>query len=343
MKWTTDRALQGRIGLALLLVLVLPFAFAYTMLFAMNTVGIELLRWTTDDPWNGGFYVHPLVVVGLVIVGFAAQYWLSERAALRSIGARRVDASEYPDVHAAVSRLATQADLPMPDVAVAETDVPNAFAIGRSVERATIVVTTGLLDRLDADQRDAVLAHEVAHVKNRDVAVMTFSYFLPTLTYGVAMVAYAVLGGVFRFLGDVHYVDEDSAKPLFVAIVVLTVSAAVTFAVSAVFWVGSFLLFRVLSRYREFAADRGAVALTGDPMALANALYVLDGTMADAPDTDLRAADGGLEAMYVLPVDSPQFGSNHGLLSTDLFPATHPPLWDRLDELRAMNRDLETA
>jgi heat shock protein HtpX len=339
MEWSTDRALQARMALTLAFVAVLPAAFAYTLLFAANTVGIELLRLATDDPWTGRFTLDPLAVLAAVVVGFLAQYLLGERAALRAIGARRVDAESHPDLHATVSRLAAGADLPTPDVAVAHTAVPNAFAVGRSPARATVVVTTGLLDDLDERELAAVVAHELAHVKNRDVSVMTLAYFLPTLTYLVAMAAYYVLTGVFHAVGSVAHVDDDGAKGLAVVVVVLVASAVVTLAVSALFWVGSFLLFRVLSRYREYAADRGAVALTGDPAALASALRTLDDSMGDLPDADLRERDGGLEALYVVPIDVPQFGDDRELLSRDLFPATHPPLDDRVDRLRAMTAE----
>ncbi|WP_435181580.1 M48 family metalloprotease [Halorussus sp. AFM4] len=342
MEWRSDRSLQLRMGLTLAFVLLLPFAFAYVMLFLLNTVGLELLEFATERPWNGEFYVDPLLLVGAVVVGFAAQYALGDRVALRSVGARRVDADERPELHAAVTRLSSQLDLPVPDLAVSRTDVPNAFTVGRSPASATVVVTTGLLDRLDAEELEAVLAHELAHVKNRDVTVMTLAFFLPTLTYFVAMAAYVVLQGVFHVLGGFRHADDDGAKGLAVAIVVLTVSAILTLAVSAAFWVGSFLFFRLLSRYREYAADRGAVSLTGNPGALASALRTLDETMTELPDDDLREQDGGLEALYVAPIDAPQFGADRDLISRDVFPATHPPTEDRIERLREMDRGLES-
>jgi heat shock protein HtpX len=197
-----------------------------------------------------------------------------------------------------------------------------------------VAVTTGLLDTLDEDERDAVLAHELAHVKNRDVSVMTLAYFLPSLTYVVATGAYFVLAGTFRFLGGLYHVDDgDDAKGVVVVVAVLVVSAVCTLLVSAVFWVLSYLLFRILSRYREYAADRGATAITGDPAALASALGTLDDGMSDVPDRDLRAADGGVEALYVAPIDTYQFGDDRELLSSDVFPDTHPPVEERIDRL----------
>ncbi len=173
-------------------------------------------------------------------------------------------------------------------------------------------------------------------MKNRDVAVMSLSYFLPSLTYLVAIAAFLVLKGLFRVVGSLHGVDDDEAKGLFVVLAVLTVSAVLTAAVSALFWLASFLVFRVLSRYREFAADRGAAAITGEPAALASALRTVDEGMESVPDEDLRSIDGGLEALYVAPVDDYQFGEDRELLSSDLFPDTHPPTGERIDRLEAM-------
>ena len=204
-----------------------------------------------------------------------------------------------------------------------------------------MVVTTGLLDLLDAEERDAVLAHELAHVRNRDVSVMTMAYFLPSLAYLVAIGAYLVLVGVFKALSGFRHVDDDGAKGLVVVVVVLVVSAVSTMLVSAAFWVGSFLLFRLLSQYREFAADRGAAAITGSPAALASALRELDDGMGELPDSDLRDADGGVEALYVAPIDDYQFGEDRELISSDLFPATHPPVEERIDRLRELAGEAE--
>jgi len=336
VEWEPDRGLAVRMGAALALVAVLPVAFVYAFVFAMNTVGVELLAWATDDPWNGRFYAHPLLVVAGVAVGFVAQFVLGDSVALRSVDARRVDREDYPDLVARVDRLAQVAGAPTPRVAVSRSAVPNAFAVGVRPSQATVVVTEGLLDALDDDELDAVLAHEIAHVRNRDVAVMSLSYFLPSLTYVVAIAAFYVLKGVFYVGGGLDDVDGDGAKGVVVAIAVLVVSALVTLAISALFWLASFLLFRVLSQYREHAADRGAAAITGDPAALASALRVVDDEMSDAPDRDLREIDGGLEALYIAPVDTYQFGEDRELLSSDIFPATHPSTEERIDRLREM-------
>ena len=341
LQWETDRGLQLRMALALVLVVVLPVAFVYAFVFLMNTVGVALLTFATERPWRGRFYVEPWLVVGAVAVGFLVQYRFGEGSALRAVGARRVDADEYPEVHDALVRLSGTVGVETPDLAVARTDVPNAFAVGRRPGHATVVVTTGLLDLLDAEERDAVLAHELAHVRNRDVSVMTMAYFLPSLAYLVAIGAYLVLVGVFKALSGFRHVDDDGAKGLLVVVVVLVVSAISTMLVSAAFWVGSFLLFRLLSQYREFAADRGAAAITGSPAALASALRELDDGMGELPDSDLRDADGGVEALYVAPIDDYQFGEDRELISSDLFPATHPPVEERIDRLRELAGEAE--
>jgi heat shock protein HtpX len=328
-------------ALALVLVVVLPVAFVYAFVFLMNTVGVALLTFATERPWRGRFYVEPWLVVGAVAVGFLVRYRFGEGSALRAVGARRVDADEYPEVHDALVRLSGTVGVETPDLAVARTDVPNAFAVGRRPGHATVVVTTGLLDLLDAEERDAVLAHELAHVRNRDVSVMTMAYFLPSLAYLVAIGAYLVLVGVFKALSGFRHVDDDGAKGLVVVVVVLVVSAVSTMLVSAAFWVGSFLLFRLLSQYREFAADRGAAAITGSPAALASALGELDDGMGELPDSDLRDADGGVEALYVAPIDDYQFGEDRELISSDLFPATHPPVEERIDRLRELAGEAE--
>ena len=339
MDWDVDRGLTARIVVALGLVLALPIAFVYAFVFAINTVGLDVLAWASGRPLNGHVYVEPWLVVLGVAVGFLLQFVVGDSVALRSIDARRVDRDERPELHARVERLAQIAEVPTPRVAVSSAAVPNAFTIGVRPSKATVVVTDGLLETLDEDELDAVIAHELAHVKNRDVAVMSLSYVLPSLTYVVAIAAFLVLKGIFHVLGSARHVDDDGAKGLAIAIVVLTVSAILTMAISALFWLGSFTLFRTLSQYREFAADRGAAAIVGDPAPLASALRTIDDGMGTLPDTDLRQADGGLEALYVAPIDDYQFGEERELISSDIFPATHPATEERIERLRELAGD----
>lgn len=333
MDWNADRGLTVRIAVALTLVFVLPIVFMYTFVFVINAVGLDLFAWAIGRPLNGRVYVEPWLVVGGVATGFVLQFFVGESVALHSIDAHHVDRAERPDLYARLERLSRTAEIPVPRVAVSDADVPNAFTIGVRPSKATIVVTEGLLDILDEDELDAVLAHELAHVKNRDGAVMSLSYFLPALTYVVAIAAFSVLRSFFHVLGSARHVDDDGLKGVAVATVVLAVSAVVTVAISVLFWLASFALFRILSQYREYAADRGAAAITGDPASLASGLRAIDDEMSELPDTDLRHADGGLEALYVAPIDDYQFDEDRELLTSDIFPATHPSTEDRIDRL----------
>ena len=331
-----DQTLRLRMLVATGLVVALPFAFAYTFVFLANAVGLPLLEWANDRPYTGEVYVDPIVLVVVVIGGLALQYRYGPRTVLRSVDGRRVSADEYPALHAAVTRVAAQADVPKPDVAVARTAVPNAFAVG-TPESGTVVVTTALLETLDDDERDAVLAHEISHLANRDASLMTVAWVLPTVTYYLAVLAFYVLYGLFRILsfGGSGSGGNRDGRALAVGVVVITVSAVLTLTVSAMFWVGSVLIHRVLSRYREYAADRAAAEITGSPAALASALEALDESMPAVPERDLREFDGGAEALYVAPLESRAFGDAE-LVSTDVFPETHPPTRERIRRLREL-------
>jgi heat shock protein HtpX len=255
-----------------------------------------------------GFAV-PLVVMGLFLGG---QFFFSDKLALYSMGATEVSAEEYPDLHAKVERLSQQADLPKPKVAVADMRVPNAFATGRSRESSAVCVTTGLLNTLNDEELEGVLAHELAHVKNRDVMVMTIASFLSTLAFIVVRWGWLFGGGG----------RNQNQAPVYVAILV-----------SLVVWVVSFLLIRALSRYREYAADRGGALITGNPAALASALMKIEGTMDRVPEEDLRD-QAEMNAFFVIPVSK---GSIAALFST------HPGTEKRVERLREMEREFETT
>lgn len=323
--------------LAWLLVVVLPFLFVWAFVLAVNHVFLPLLESFGHGPYHGRFYVDPLLAGVVVFGGLAVQAWFGPRTVLGSVGARRASPETYPDLHADVVRLAQQADLEPPEIAVTHNDAPNAMAV-RGPNESAIVVTTGLLDALDERERRAVLAHEIAHLKNRDATVMTVAWLLPTITYYVAMGAAYLLYGMYRVLGSGGSSRRDG-KGLAYVVVVLTVTAVVTLAISAMFWAASVLVHRVLSRYREYAADRGAVALTGDPAALASALRRLDETMPEVPDRDLRRLDGGAEALYVAPLEGRAF-TDAELVSTDIFPETHPPTRKRIERLQELASEL---
>ncbi len=290
MQWKADWGLRSRMALTMFL------------LFGLYIVFIGALVTLFDA---GIFPI--LVMVGLFSF---VQYWASDKLALRSMGAKQADESEYPELHDMVTRLSRQADLPKPDVAVAESDVPNAFATGRNQKNATVAVTTGLLRTLDADELEGVLAHELAHIKNRDVMVMTIASFL-------ASVAFIIVRWGWLFGGN-----NRNAAPVWVAIVV-----------SLVVWVVSFFLMRALSRYREYSADRGAAAITGNPSALASALMKISGRMDKVPKEDLRD-QAEMNAFFIIPIKS-------GLIGR--LARTHPPTEARIERLQELERQSETA
>jgi heat shock protein HtpX len=254
-----------------------------------------------------------------VIAGglFLVQYFTSDKIALLSMGARVVSPQEAPRLHALIERLCIQADLPKPRVAVAETPMPNAFAIGRSPKTATVCATTGILDLLNDAELEAVLGHELTHVQNRDVLVMTIASFFASIA------AFIVQMG-FWFGGAFDNRDNNNG-PAF--IVVILVSAAV--------YVISWLLLQALSRYREFSADRGSAIITGRPSALISALLKIDGGMNQIPQRDLRAANGELAAFYIFPPKAKQTVAS-------LF-STHPPLEKRIAALQRLETQLQTA
>jgi heat shock protein HtpX len=252
-----------------------------------------------------------------VIAGalFLVQYFTSDKIALYSMGAQEVTPQQAPKLHTAIDRLCIQANLPKPRVAIAQTPMPNAFAIGRSPRTATVCATTGLLDLLDPGELEAVLAHELTHVQNRDVLVMTIASFFASIAAFIVQVGFW-FGGAFG--GDN---DEDGPG---VIVVIL---------VSAVVYVISFVLLQALSRYREFAADRGSAIITGRPSALITALMKISGNIQQIPQRDLRAASNELAAFYIFPPKAKQAFAT-------LF-ATHPPLQARIEALQRLEAQLQ--
>lgn len=259
-------------------------------------------------------------VLVAVLIGalFVAQFWFSDRIAMFAMRGRVVEREEYPELHAVVDRLCAIADLPKPAVAVSAMDMPNAFATGRSPEHAVVCVTTGLLRRLEPAELEGVLAHELSHVRHKDVAVITVASFLGVLAGLVVRFAFysQVFGSGRR--------DQNTAA-VFAA--VLGVSAAV-YAIS-------FLLIRSLSRYRELAADRAAAQLTGRPSALAAALTKVSGDIARIPTKDLRTAQA-FNAFYFTPAT----GREPGI---ERFFSTHPTLEQRLEQLGRISAELGEA
>ena len=255
-----------------------------------------------------------LVTVVVVMGGLSlAQLLFSDKLALSAMGAKVVTPQEAPGLHAMIEKLCIQADLPKPRIAVADTDLPNAFATGRSQKSATVCATTGIMRALSPSELEGVMAHELAHVKHRDVLIMTIASFFASLAAIILQFGFFFGGG-----GD----DEN---PSF--IVVLLVSFAV--------YVLSFFLMMTLSRYREFAADRGAAIVTGRPSALASALSKIASNVQQLPQRDLREAERleRMNAFFIVPVRVKSV--LQGLFST------HPPTEKRIERLQQLERSLQ--
>jgi heat shock protein HtpX len=264
----------------------------------------------------------PLVLVLLIAGGFLFfQYFFSDRIALFSMRAREVSPQEAPELHQMIDRLCALADMPKPRVAIAESDMPNAFATGRNQKHSVVCVTTGILRRLSPPELEAVLSHELSHVAHRDVAVMTLASFLGILAGFVvrsSIYAGAYGGGGWGRSND----NRDNTG----AVILLVVLA------SAVVYALSFLLTRALSRYRELSTDRAGAILIGRPSLLASALVRITGDMARIPTRDLRAAEP-LNAFFFAPALAPGFSFS------SLF-ATHPSLDRRLEQLARLEAQL---
>ena len=256
-----------------------------------------------------GVAVMAVIIAGLTL----AQLFLSDKLALAAIGAKEVSPEEAPGLHAMIDRLCVQADLPKPKIAVADMDVPNAFAMGRSQEKATVCATTGIMRTLSPAELEGVMAHELAHVKNRDVLIMTVASFFASVAAMIMQFGLFFGGGQSR----------DGALPF---IVVLLVSFLV--------YIISFFLMLALSRYREFSADRGAALVTGRPSALASALVKISDAMQRVPTQDLREAER-MNAFFIVPT------SVKGAIQT-LF-STHPPMEKRIERLGQLEAQLQGA
>jgi heat shock protein HtpX len=295
-KFPRDRTLQGRMLFTLFLLGAVYTAFVVVLL----TVA------------KAGIGVMLVVIVGLVL----AQLFLSDKIGLYAMGAKEVSPQEAPGLHAMIERLCIQADLPKPRIAVADTTMPNAFAMGRTPKSATVCCTTGIMNTLEPHELEAVLAHELTHVKNRDVLVMTIASFF-------AMVAASITQFGFFFGGG--WGDDNNDNNGGFAIVLL-----VSFAV----YILSFFLMLSLSRYREFAADRGSALITGRPSALISALMKISGRMQQVPTQDLRGASQ-LSAFFIIP---PRVKSAAAEIFSD-----HPSLEKRIAQLQRIETQMSAG
>jgi heat shock protein HtpX len=291
--WYRDTGLQARMFLVMGLLAALYLAFMAALWYA----GVN-------------FFIIVLIAGGMLFV----QYYFSDKLVLASMGAREVGPDEAPELHAMVARLAQQMDLPLPKVAIVHTDLPNAFATGRNPRNAVVCVTTGIMNRLDYGELEAVLGHELSHVKNRDVQVITIASFFATVA------SFIMQWGLWLGMGGRD--REDRGANAFVLV----------YLASVLTWIISFFLIRALSRYRELAADRGAAIITGAPSQLASALIKISHGMARIPDQDLRRVET-LNAFFIVP-------ALKGASLAELF-STHPSLERRLAQLQELQRRME--
>jgi heat shock protein HtpX len=257
----------------------------------------------------------PFFLIILLIGGLAfLQYFTSDKIALAASRAKVVDRDEAPELHDMVERLSAMADLPKPRVAVIPTDVPNAFATGRSPKRSVVAVTEGLWNRLSKPEIEGVLAHELSHIGNRDVAIMTISSFFAMVA--AVLMRMGLWGGMFG--GDR---DRSGGAPVWL----------IMFAVSMLTYVISYVLILMISRYREYAADRGAAIITGAPENLMSALQRISSSMTQIPQRDLREVQG-MNAFFIVPTNVRS--------SFAEFFMTHPPLEKRLARLAEIAREM---
>ena len=260
---------------------------------------------------NAGLFLMLVIVIGIGVL----QYFTSDKLALAASGAKIVQPHEAPELHAMIDRLCAMADLPKPRVAIVDTDVPNAFATGRNPKHAAIAVTRGLWQRLEPQEIEGVLAHELSHIANRDVLIMTVASFFAMLA--ALLTRFGLYGGLF---GGGRSRDNNGLP---VWLIVLLVSIVTYFL--------SQILILAISRYREYAADRGSALITGTPEHLMSALQKIASDMFRLPQRDLREVEG-MNAFFIIPTNVKKAGG-------ELF-LTHPPLEKRLAALAEIAREM---
>jgi heat shock protein HtpX len=267
-------------------------------------------------------FLSVLVYVGLdfVSVAFIAgimillQWYFSDRIVLWSSGAKIVSRDQYPELHDLVERIVARNNLPKPRIAVINTQMPNAFATGKTPKSSVVAVTTGLMNMLDPEELEGVIGHELSHIKNRDVLVLTLASLFSTVAW--YLMQFSFYGGYYGGGGYGRRGDRDNGGGMVLILLVAVIT-----------WFVSFLIIRAISRYREFVADRDGALITGKPVKLANALLKISGTMKRIPTRDLRQMEG-MNAFFIVPAIS-------GSSIVNLF-ATHPPIEQRVKKLMEM-------
>ncbi len=313
-RYATDRGLIARMGATM---------FLLGLVFTAFIIVIVLLLARYSNVGNGGI-IFIAILFGLV-ASFGSYFW-SDKIALSTAGAQLVTPEQAPELHGIIDRLCALADMPKPKVAIAPTDLPNAFATGRNSKVAVLCVTRGLLNRLEPNELEGVLAHEMSHVAHKDVAVMTIASFLGIVA--ALMVRFAFYSELFGGGGRGRGRGGNNNQNAFPVVLAVMAVGIIVYAIS-------FLLIRLLSRYRELSADRSGALLTGQPSALKSALVKVSGDIAKIPTRDLRSAEP-LNAFFFAPAQALQ----RGQMSLGTIFSTHPSLDKRLRELDKISQQL---
>lgn len=262
-----------------------------------------------------GLGIIPITIIASLMV--LAQWYFSDKIVLWSSGAKIVTRDQFPELHDMVERIVARNNLPKPKIAVVNTRMPNAFATGKGRKSSVVAVTTGLMDILDdPEELEGVIAHELTHIRNRDVLVITLASIFATVAW--YLMQFGFYGGLYGGMG--YGRDRNNGGIMIIVIIV-----------AVLVWIISFFIIRAIARYREFSADRGAAQMTGKPVKLANALMKISGNMRRVPTKDLRQVEG-LNAFFIIPAIS---GSTIG----NLF-STHPPVEKRVQKLMEMEASM---
>ena len=288
--------------------LTIRMAISFAILTLLYLIFLSVLAYL-----GIGFIPIIIIASGMIL----AQWYFSDKIVMWSSGAKLVSKEQYPQLHELIERIVARNNLPKPRIAVINKNMPNAFATGRGQKSSVVVVTTGLLDILDTEELEGVVAHELTHIRNRDALVLTLASLFSTVAW--YLMQFGFYGGLYSG-GGYGGRDRNSGGAMLIILLVAMLT-----------WVVSFLIIRAISRYREFAADRGSAQMTGKPVKLANALMKISGTMRRIPTKDLREVEG-LNAFFIVPALS---GSTIG----NLF-STHPPVEKRVQKLMEMEASM---
>jgi heat shock protein HtpX len=290
--------------------LTIRMVFSFAILTLLYLIFLSVLAYL-------GIGFIPIIIIASAMI--LAQWYFSDKIVLWSSGAKVVSKEQYPQLHELIERIVARNNLPKPRIAVINKNMPNAFATGRGQKSSVVAVTTGLLDILDTEELEGVVAHELTHIRNRDALVLTLASLFSTVAW--YLMQFGFYGGLY---GGGGFGNDGRDRNSGGVMIIILLVAMLT-------WVISFLIIRAISRYREFAADRGSAQMTGKPVKLANALMKISGTMKRIPTKDLREVEG-LNAFFIVPALS---GSTIG----NLF-STHPPVEKRVQKLMEMEASM---